>query len=124
MATQYLKQASKRPETETGTAQRVAGEMVARIAEEGEAAVRRYAHDLDRWTGPIVVEAGEIEHRVSAVPEPVRADIEFAIRNVRRFADAQRESVKDFAIELMPGLTVGQKLVPCNVTGCYVPTGR
>ena len=43
---------------------------------------------------------------------------------VRDFAGAQRESIKDFQVELTPGLIAGQKLVPCNVAGCYVPTGR
>lgn len=124
MATEYLKRASKRPETETDTARRVAGDMLARIAEQGEAAVRHYAQELDRWSGPIVVEEAEIERRIAAVPERVRADIDVAIGNVRRFAEAQRASVRDFEITLMPGLTAGQKLVPCNVAGCYVPTGR
>lgn len=124
MATDYLKRAAKKPETETASAQKVAGEMLAKIAAEGEAAVRHYARELDRWSGPIVVDADEIARRTAAVPDAVRADIDFAIANVRRFAEAQRASVRDFAIELLPGLTAGQKLVPCNVAGCYVPTGR
>jgi sulfopropanediol 3-dehydrogenase len=43
---------------------------------------------------------------------------------VRDFAKAQRESIRDFQVELAPGLVAGQKLVPCNVAGCYVPSGR
>ena len=48
----------------------------------------------------------------------------FAIGQVRRFATAQRESMRDFSVELLPGLVAGQRLVPVNVAGCYVPTGR
>ena len=54
----------------------------------------------------------------------MRSDIDFAVDQVRRFAQAQRESIRDFSIELLPGLMAGQRLVPVNVAGCYVPTGR
>lgn len=124
MATTYLKRASKTPETETGNARRITSEMLAAIAEGGEAAVRRYAQDLDRWSGPIIMDRDAIAARVASVGPAIRADIDTAIANVRRFADAQRDSVKDFEIELMPGLVAGQKMVPVSVAGCYVPTGR
>jgi len=54
----------------------------------------------------------------------VKRDIDFATAQVRRFALAQRESLREFSLELQPGLTVGQRLIPVNVAGCYVPTGR
>jgi sulfopropanediol 3-dehydrogenase len=124
MVTEHLKKATKRPETETASAQHVVSEMLAEISKHGEEAVKRYALELDRWSGPIVLTAEEIARRIAEVPASVRADIDFATDKVRRFAEAQRDSVRDFSIELVPGLTVGQKLVPCNVAGCYVPTGR
>ncbi len=40
------------------------------------------------------------------------------------FALAQKESLREFETEVAPGLTAGQRLVPVNVAGCYVPTGR
>jgi sulfopropanediol 3-dehydrogenase len=43
---------------------------------------------------------------------------------VRRFAEAQRGSLHEFQMELSSGLTAGQRLIPVNVAGCYVPTGR
>jgi sulfopropanediol 3-dehydrogenase len=98
--------------------------MLADIEARGEEAVRRYAFELDRWSGPIVVTPEEISRCVASVPENVRIDITCAVANVRRFAEAQRRSVQDFSIEVVPGLWAGQKLVPCNVAGCYVPTGR
>lgn len=124
MTETYLKRAAKTAETETGTARRVAADMLAAIEAGGEDAVRRYARDLDHWDGPIVMSAAEIARRIESVDTRTRSDIEKAISNVRRFAKAQRESIKDFSTELMPGLTAGQKMVPCNVAGCYVPTGR
>jgi sulfopropanediol 3-dehydrogenase len=124
MATTYLKTASKTPESESGNAQAVVSEMLARIEAEGEDAVRHYAQALDKWDGPIVVGRDEMEARAAEVPEQVREDIAFAAGEVRRFALAQKESIGEFELTMGSGLTVGQKMVPCNVAGCYVPTGR
>jgi len=124
MTVTYLKRATKSPETEAGTARKVAEEMLAEIARNGEAAVRDYAAKLDGWTGPIVLSTDDIERRVHAIPSDVKRDIEFATERVRRFARAQRESTHEFAMEVQSGLTAGQRLIPVNVAGCYVPTGR
>jgi len=124
MATTYLKKAEKTPESESGNAQAVAAEMLARIQAYGEDAAREYAAKLDNWTGDIVVSREEIERRTRAVPETVKADITFATEQVRRFAVAQRNSIEEFQLELHPGLVAGQRLIPVNVAGCYVPTGR
>jgi sulfopropanediol 3-dehydrogenase len=124
MALTYLKKASKTPETESGNAQAVVTEMLAEIRAKGEAAVRAYAERLDKWTGEIVVPRAEIERRAREVPEGVRRDIEFAAEQVRRFAAAQAQSIREFSVELHPGVTAGQRLLPVNVAGCYVPTGR
>jgi len=121
---QYLKRAAKSPETETATARAVAEQMLAEIARNGEQAVRDYSAKLDHWTGPIVMTAEEIERRIRDIPGAVKHDIEFATERVRRFAQAQRESIREFTIEMQPGLTAGQRLIPVNVAGCYVPTGR
>lgn len=124
MAIQYLKKATRTPETESDSAQKVAHEMIADIEKRGEAAVREYARKLDGWTGEIVVSPEALEQRTRDIPSSVRRDIEFATERVRRFAQAQRESIREFAVEVQPGLIAGQRLVPVNVAGCYVPTGR
>ncbi|HEY5635762.1 MAG TPA: histidinol dehydrogenase [Burkholderiales bacterium] len=124
MALTYLKRAAKTPESEIGNAQQVVGEMLAAIEKGGEAAVRDYALKLDKWSGEIVVTPAQIERRIRDIPAGVRADIEFATAQVRRFADAQRASMQEFETEVHPGLIAGQRLIPVNVAGCYVPTGR
>jgi sulfopropanediol 3-dehydrogenase len=124
MSVEYLKRATRTPDTETGTARTVVSEMLAAIEANGEQAVRDYALKLDRWSGAIVVTPEEIERRTRDVPASVKRDIDFAAGQVRRFALAQRDSVGDFSLELAPGLVAGQRLVPINVAGCYVPTGR
>jgi len=124
MAIDYLKKAATTPETESGAARKVVEEMLAEIERRGEAAVREYAARLDQWTGPIVVGPEEIERRTRGIPERIKRDIEFATAQVRRFAAAQRASLREFSIELNPGLVAGQRLIPASVAGCYVPAGR
>jgi sulfopropanediol 3-dehydrogenase len=124
MAIEYLKKAAKTPATESGEARRVVDEMLATIAQRGEQAVREYAQKLDGWSGDIVVSADEIERRTRDIAAGIKRDIEFATAQVRRFAQAQRDSMHEFSLEVHPGLTAGQRLIPVNVAGCYVPTGR
>ena len=124
MALRYLKQPVKTAASEEGAARAVVAEMLATIEQGGEAAVREYAARLDGWHGEIVVGPDEIERRTRDIPAGIRHDIEFAAGQVRQFARAQRESINEFAVELRPGLVAGQRLVPVNVAGCYVPTGR
>ena len=124
MTTTYLKKASKTPETETATAQKVVTEMLAEIGRHGEAAVRAYAKKLDGWDGDIVLTRAEIERRAAEVPAEVKRDIDFAIAQVSAFAHAQRRSLQEFSVELHKGVTAGQRVLPVNVAGCYAPAGR
>jgi sulfopropanediol 3-dehydrogenase len=120
----YLKKAAKTPETETDAARAVVAEMLAAIEAGGEQATRDYAAKLDGWSDDIVLDADAVERQTRDIPRAVKDDIAFAAGQVRRFADAQRASVQDFAMEIVPGLELGQKLVPINTAGCYVPAGR
>jgi sulfopropanediol 3-dehydrogenase len=124
MAITYLKRATKTPETETDSARKVVSEMLATIEAGGEKAVRDYALKLDKWDGPILLDKKMIEAHIKDIPQSVKDDIALAAGQVRKFAEAQRASTKDFSLEISPGLHLGQKLVPVNTAGCYVPTGR
>ncbi|MDQ6216636.1 histidinol dehydrogenase [Achromobacter insolitus] len=124
MAVSKLKSASKQPQGNEAAAREVAAEMLANIKSGGEAAVRDYARRLDKWEGDIIVGAAEIERRTASIPDGIKRDIEFAASQVRKFAQAQMASVREFELELAPGLVAGQRLIPINVAGCYVPTGR
>jgi len=124
MTLHYLKKATKTPETETATAQKVVSEMLSDIEARGETAVREYSKKLDHWSGDIVMSAEQIEAAIKEVPASVRRDIEFAAKQVYDFALAQRNSIQDFSTELHSGVIAGQKVLPVNVVGCYAPAGR
>ena len=86
----YLKKATKTPETETATAQKVVTEMLAAIDAGGEQAVRDYAKKLDGWSGDIIMSEAAIAAAVRDVPDQIKRDIDFAAKQVFDFATAQR----------------------------------
>ena len=120
---EYLKKAHKTAETNTLDAQKVVNEMLNNIEKEGEQAVRDYAAKLDNWTGDILLSDDEIKRITAEVPQNVKDDIDFACQQVYDFAKAQRDSIDEFYTK-NNGVEAGQKLLPVNVAGCYVPTGR
>jgi len=120
----YLKQAAPRPATENNDIRDIVHVMLVNIKREGEDAVRRYAKQLDRWEGDIILSEADRKAACARIPEALKADIQFAHSNICRFAEAQMATVQEFEIEVMPGLIAGQKQIPVSSAGCYVPGGR
>lgn len=120
----YLKKATRTAEADHHDVRAVVEKMLAELASDGEAAVRKFAQELDMWSGEIVVSPEVRRAAAALVPEKLKADIRFAHDNIRRFAEAQRNTVTDCEIEIFPGLIAGQKQIPVSAAGCYVPGGR
>jgi histidinol dehydrogenase/sulfopropanediol 3-dehydrogenase len=100
-------------------------EVIANVRKRGDAAVREYSKTFDK----IDLEAFEVTdaERAKALSEldpQTRADNEFAINNVRRFAEAQLSTILPLEIEALPGLHLGHRVIPIERVGCYVPGGR
>ncbi len=120
----YLKQASTTPETDSHDVRDLVQVMLARIAVEGETAVRDYSRTFDKWEGDIIVSRAALDAAAAQVPDRLKDDIRFAHANIRRFAEAQRATLSDCAVEIIPGLMAGQRQIPISAAGCYVPGGR
>ncbi len=120
----YLKKAARNAETDQPDVRSTVTDMLDRIAAGGEAVAQQYARDLDGWAGDIIVSPADRAAAAAQVPDRLKADIQFAHANVRRFAQAQRATVTDCTIEIIPGLMAGQKQIPVSAAGCYVPGGR
>ncbi|MGX0902560.1 sulfopropanediol 3-dehydrogenase [Roseovarius sp. MBR-79] len=124
MTITYLKTATETPpETQADIADTVRI-MLARLRVGGAQVALEYARVLDGWQGAVTVSRAEIEAASARVPQALREDIAWAHDNIRRFAEAQRATARDMEIELRPGLIAGQKQIPVQAAGCYVPGGR
>jgi len=124
MAMIYLKKSTRVAETGQMDVRAAVEEMLAELARDGDAAAVRFARDLDKWDGEIVVSAAARAMAAAQLPAKLRDDIRFAHRNISRFAEAQRATIMDCNIEILPGLLAGQKQIPVSSAGCYVPGGR
>lgn len=121
---QFLKKAVKTPASGEDETRAIVQELIAQIRAGGEAKARELSARLDGWHGDINLTKANIHRLTAAIPQCVKDDIDFAVCQVQAFARKQRESLSEFQVELLPGLITGQKLVPVNVAGCYVPGGR
>src|SRR5580765_7166239 len=99
--------------------------ILSAIAARGEAAVREYSEKFDKWSPPAFkLSESEIAECVCALPKQVIEDIEFAQRQIRNFALAQKAALRDVEVQTLPGVVLGHKNIPVNSVGCYVPGGR
>ncbi|PYH88042.1 histidinol dehydrogenase [Aspergillus ellipticus CBS 707.79] len=100
----------------------------------GDMAVRKYSEKFDQWSPPsFKLSPADIEAALAACPQQTIDDIKEVQRNVRAFAQAQRDSIRDFEYEIQPfrggtdgrkGVFLGQKNLPINSVGAYIPGGR
>lgn len=121
---EFIKQATAQVAEADERIQQTVKEMLARIDQEGEAAVREYAAQFDNWQGDFILSDEKRVELIAQVPEQTKQDIQFAYQQVKTFAEAQRNSLTEFEIESAPGVKLGQKVIPVNCAGCYVPGGR
>lgn len=88
------------------------------IRANGDNAVRAYSEKFDKWSPPrFKLSPQEIQDIISSVPQQIIDDIKEVQKNVRTFAMAQRASIKDFEMEIRPGVHLGQKNIPINSVG-------
>lgn len=99
--------------------------MLAEIASRGDAAVREYSQSLDQHNPTSFrLRDEEIARAISSVPADLRAHIDAAADNVRKFAQAQLGTLQGLEIEMAPGQFLGHRLVPVTSVGAYIPGGR
>ena len=120
----YLKKAIKQTETGGEKIRETVKAILERIREQGESAVIALAEKFDGWNHEFILTRAAIAALVDQVPGTVKNDIRYAYEQVHGFAVKQRESIQAFETELSPGVILGQRLIPCQCAGCYVPGGR
>ena len=99
--------------------------VIADVRADGDSAVRAYSQKFDGWSPrSFRLSDEEIAVIVAGVPQQVIDDIREVQRNVRAFAQLQRESLVDFEAESAPGIFLGQRSIPVSAAGAYVPGGR
>jgi sulfopropanediol 3-dehydrogenase len=124
MSITYLKKASMTSTTDSADVQKTVQDILNDIESGGDAKALEYATKFDNYKGNVLLTREEIDAAKALVPEKIKQDIAFAHDNVRRFAEIQRSTLQDVEMEIAPGLMAGQKTIPVDAAGCYIPGGR
>jgi sulfopropanediol 3-dehydrogenase len=123
----YLKSAPSKSFTDSAqsdVAQRV-GSIIDDIRTHGDTAVRKYSEQFDKWSPDgFRLDDADVAEIMASLDQQVIDDIVFVQEQVRRFAQAQRDSLADIEIETLPGVLLGQKHVPVQAAGAYIPGGK
>ncbi|UWQ60901.1 histidinol dehydrogenase (plasmid) [Leisingera caerulea] len=124
MTREYLKKADLTPKSDASETHKTVQGILDDIEAGGDAKALEYAAKFDRYEGNVLLTEEEIEAACAQVPEKLKADIRFAHDNVRRFAELQKSTMQNVETEISPGFITGQKVIPVDAAGCYVPGGR
>ena len=124
MAIVYLKRAKKTPQTGTDETRKIVTNILTKIETGGEDVALAFGRDLDGYDGDAIVSAEMIDNAGKTVSGQLKDDIKFAYDRITKFAEAQKASISEFETELSPGSWAGQKIIPIETAGCYVPGGR
>ncbi|RUX00269.1 histidinol dehydrogenase, partial [Mesorhizobium sp. M8A.F.Ca.ET.059.01.1.1] len=120
-----LKQPTRDAVSDTAQVETTVKEIIANVRQRGDAAVREYSLAFDKAdVANFEVTKEEKLKAIADLDPQTREDTEFAIANVRRFAEAQLGTILPLEIESLPGLHLGHRVIPIETVGCYVPGGR
>ena len=124
MTIKYLKKAPLHSRSDDTKTQQIVRDILNDIEAGRDEKALEYAAKFDKYDGEIILSKEAIKAATAIVPEKMKQDIQFAHSNVERFAKSQKSTVANFDTEIVPGLIAGQKAIPVNAAGCYIPGGR
>ncbi|WP_435009219.1 histidinol dehydrogenase [Tundrisphaera lichenicola] len=123
----WLKRGTDRVEADGASAEvrETVERLLADVALRGDEAVRELSARFDGWDrADYRLTDPEIQDCLARMTDRDLDDIAFAQAQVRRFAQVQREALRDVEVETLPGVILGHKNIPVASAGCYVPGGK
>ncbi len=100
----------------------VVAEIIANVRRDGDRALLQYCEKFDKAKlTSLQVSAEEIEEAVAAVEPKFLEILRKAAANIQKFH--QRQVRSSFVISEENGIVVGQKIIPVDRAGLYVPGG-
>ena len=125
MTISYIKKANKTASSDEVETRQKVQEVLNEIESKRDEGIKEISRKFDKYEGDVIVTQEKIEEVIKSLDQKVKDDVQFSYDRVRSFAEHQLKHLNnDFEVELSPGLFAGQKLIPVNSVGCYVPGGR
>jgi histidinol dehydrogenase/sulfopropanediol 3-dehydrogenase len=121
----YLKSPSRDSVSDNAPVEQTVTEVLASVRSRGDSAVREYSKRFDQCDLAVFeVTDAERKAALNTVDPQSRADTQFAIDNVRAFAEAQMATILPLEVQRLEGVHMGHRVIPIGRVGCYVPGGR
>ena len=120
----------KAPELDSPPAQRLpevietVSKMLSEIEKNGIDAVRKYSRDLDKWDKDFELSAADLAKTGDKLSPELRKALEIGSERTKMFAKETRKHLVDFELETTPGVVLGQKYIPIERVGAYLPAGN
>ena len=125
MTISYIKKANKTASSDEVETRQKVQEVLNEIESKRDEGIKEISRKFDKYEGDVIISQEKIEEVIKSLDQKVKDDVQFSYDRVRSFAEHQLKHLNnDFEVELSPGLFAGQKLIPVNSVGCYVPGGR
>jgi len=125
MTISYIKKANKTASSDEAETRKRVQDVLNEIESRRDEGIKDISRKFDNYEGDVIVSKEKIEEVIKSLDQKVKDDVQFSYDRVRSFAEHQLKHLNnDFEVELSPGLFAGQKLIPVNSVGCYVPGGR
>ncbi|MEM9739370.1 MAG: histidinol dehydrogenase [Pseudomonadota bacterium] len=100
--------------------------LTERVRREGDSAVRALTLEFDKVNLgdlPLKVTDGEFDRAESRLSPEVKAAIDLAIANITRVHEDQVGN-PEITTQVLPGVTVGERILPLRSAALYVPRGK
>ena len=123
----YLKQGrtAEQSADDAANVQQTVRKILADIEQRGDAALLEFSRKFDDWEpASFRLSDAEIDHCVKQLSPGQLDDIRFAQKQIRNFAQHQKDSLRDIEVETLPGVVLGHKNMPVESVACYVPGGK
>ena len=121
----YVKAPERSSVSDNAPVEALVAEIIANVRANGDRAVRDYSARFDKAELDVFeVTDAERQTALAELDPQTRKDTEFAIENVRKFAQAQLATILPLEVETLPGVHMGHRVIPIERVGCYVPGGR
>jgi len=125
MAIKYLKKAIKTPTTDDHETRANVQKILDDLEIRREQGIKEISKKFDKYEGEVIVSKEKIEEASKKVDQKTKDDIQFAHERIKKFAEHQLKHLNnDFEVEVSKGLIAGQRLIPIDTVGCYIPGGR
>lgn len=115
-------QLCERPQLQLGFLESSVNNILARVKQSGDYALKELTGKFDNVDlKELTVTPDEIHYAAALVKPALKAAIETAASNIKKFHQAQLPPV--IKVETMPGVTCWRKSVPIEKVGIYIPGG-